>query len=324
MTVLVTGAAGFIGHHVALSLLGRGETVVGVDSVNDYYSTELKEARLARLREHAGFSFHRIDLAERGALAGALAGGPPVRRIVHLAAQAGVRHSLERPFAYVESNVAGHLEVLELCRNLDGLEHLVYASSSSVYGDTGRQPFSVDDRSGRPLSLYAATKLCAEEMGHAYSHLYGLAQTGLRFFTVYGPWGRPDMALYLFAEAIMDGRPIRVFNHGDMRRDFTYIDDIVSGVVAALDSPPPPAPVPHRLYNIGKGRPEPLGRVISLLEDALGREAERVMEPLQPGDVVETWADISAIRRDLGFDPRTPVDVGVPRFAEWYLSYRGA
>ena len=319
MTVLVTGVAGFIGYHTALRLLERGERVVGLDNLNDYYSVALKKARLARLTNRKDFEFHRIDLADPASLA-ALGG---VGRVVHLAAQAGVRHSIDHPFAYVGSNLAGHLAVLELCRRSPSFEHLVYASSSSVYGGNDSLPFSVDDRVDKPVSLYAATKLADEHMSHCYGHLYALPQTGLRFFTAYGPWGRPDMALYIFMEAILEGRPIRVFNRGDMKRDFTFVDDIVTGVVAALDNPPP-AEAPHRLYNVGAGRPEPLTRMIELLEEALGRRAERILEPMQPGDVQETWADIGAIERDLGYAPATPIEDGIPKFVEWYRAYHGA
>ena len=318
MTVLVTGVAGFIGYHTALRLLERGERVVGLDNLNDYYSVALKKARLARLTNRKDFEFHRVDLADPAALA-ALGGAS---RVVHLAAQAGVRHSIDHPFAYVGSNLAGHLAVLELCRRRPSFEHLVYASSSSVYGGNGRIPFSVEDQVDRPVSLYAATKLADEHMSHCYGHLYALPQTGLRFFTAYGPWGRPDMALYIFTKAILEGRPIRVFNRGDMKRDFTFVDDIVTGVVAALDNPPT-ADAPHRLYNIGAGRPEPLTRMIALLENALGRRAERVLEPMQPGDMQETWADIGAIARDLGYAPTTSIDDGIPRFVEWYRAYHG-
>ncbi len=323
MTVLVTGAAGFIGFHTALRLLDRGDEVIGVDSLDPYYSVALKRARLAELERRPGFSFRRVDLGEPGALEGALGPAPAPRRAVHLAAQPGVRYSLENPFAYIRSNVAGHLEIIEFCRRRDGFEHLVYASSSAVYGDARALPLSVDDRSGRPISLYGATKAAGEEMARSYSHLHGLPQTGFRFFTVYGPWGRPDMVPYVFAEAIMAGRPIRVFNRGDMRRDFTFVDDIVSGVLSALDRPPPAAPVPHRVYNLARGESEPLGRVIALLEDALGREAGKTMEPMQPGDMRETWGDIGPAERDLGYAPKTSVDAGVPAFAEWFLAHRG-
>jgi UDP-glucuronate 4-epimerase len=325
MTVLVTGAAGFIGYHVAQALLARGEAVLGVDNLNDYYDPRLKEARLARLRDRPGFRFVRADIQDR-ALKDKLGDLAGLKRVVHLAAQAGVRYSLTNPFAYLDSNLAGHLVMLELCRHLPGFEHLVYASSSSVYGGNVKLPFAVEDRVDNPISLYAATKKANELMSHAYAHLYGVAQTGLRFFTVYGPWGRPDMAMYLFADAIRAGKPIRVFNHGDMKRDFTYIDDIVAGVLAALDRPPRPEPgrAAERVYNLGNHRSEPLLRVIGLIEREMGRVAEKRLEPMQPGDVKETFADIEASTRDLGFVPRVPVDEGVPRFIAWYRGYNGA
>jgi UDP-glucuronate 4-epimerase len=322
MRVLVTGAAGFIGSHVAHALLDRGDTVVGVDDLNDYYDVRLKEARLARLRARLGFDFHRLDLGEPEAVARVL-GPEPFTRAVHLAAQAGVRYSLTHPFAYVRSNLMGHVAVLELCRHRPGFEHLVYASSSSVYGGNTHLPFSELDRVDAPISLYAATKKADELMSHTYAHLFRLPQTGLRFFTVYGPWGRPDMAMWLFTEAILAGRPIRVFNHGQMRRDFTFIDDIVTGVLAALDHPPvddgqrPPA----RVYNIGNNRPEELLHMISVIEQALGCEAQKIFEPMQPGDVEATAADLTEITRDLGFVPTTPIEVGVPRFVAWYKAY---
>jgi len=326
MSNLVTGAAGFIGFHVSRALLDRGERVIGIDNLNDYYRVELKRDRLRDLTDRAGFTFHQVDIADGRALTAALGGGEMPRRVVHLAAQPGVRYSLKNPSAYVQSNLVGHLNILELCRHWDGFEHLVYASSSAVYGGNTKLPFAIEDRVDHPVSLYAATKKADELMSHAYSHLYRLPQTGLRFFTVYGPWGRPDMALWLFTEAILAGRPIRVFNHGDMRRDFTYIDDIVSGVLAALDrAPADPGPpgVPARLYNIGNRQSEPLPRLIQVLEEALGRRAEQILEPMQPGDVKETYADISALERDLGFNPTVPIEVGVPRFVEWYRSYYG-
>ncbi|MHA1113490.1 MAG: NAD-dependent epimerase/dehydratase family protein [Alphaproteobacteria bacterium] len=326
MTILVTGAAGFIGYHLCEKLLARGESVLGVDNVNDYYDVGLKEARLARLDERPGFALARLDIADHEALAELARRTGGVRRVVHLAAQAGVRYSLDHPFAYVRANLVGHMAVLEMCRHLPDFEHLVYASSSSVYGGNTKLPFAVEDRVDTPSSLYAATKRADELMSYSYAHLYRLPQTGLRFFTVYGPWGRPDMALYIFTRAILAGEPIRVFNHGDMMRDFTFIDDIVAGVVAALDSPPPDTPdaPPQRLYNIGNHRSEPLLRLIEVLEDALGRKAETILEPMQPGDVKETFADIAAIQRDLGYRPTTPIDVGVPRFVAWYRDYHGA
>jgi UDP-glucuronate 4-epimerase len=322
MAVLVTGVAGFIGYHVSEALMARGEKVIGIDNVNDYYDVALKEARLARLAPNDSFTFHRIDLADRGALAQAMTAHDDIDRIVHLAAQAGVRYSLEHPFAYVDSNLIGHMTMLELARHLPNCKHMVYASSSSVYGGNTKLPFAVEDRTDGPISLYAATKKANEHMSHCYSHLYGVPQTGLRFFTVYGPWGRPDMALYIFTKAISEGRPIPVFNNGDMRRDFTYIDDIVSGVLASLDNPPSAKNgAPHRVYNIGNHRCEELMRLIEILENALGAKAEIDFKPMQPGDVQETYADISAIQRDTGFAPTTPIDVGVPRFVEWYREY---
>jgi UDP-glucuronate 4-epimerase len=320
MTVLVTGVAGFIGYHVAEALLARGDTVVGIDNVNDYYDVRLKEARLARLRRHNAFTFHREDIAVPTAVDEALTDKTGITRIVHLAAQAGVRYSLTHPFAYAHANILGHLSILELARHLPRLQHMVYASSSSVYGGNVKLPFAVEDRVDHPVSLYAATKKADELISHSYSHLFALPQTGLRFFTVYGPWGRPDMALYLFTEAILAGKPITVFNHGDMKRDFTYIDDIVTGVLASLDRPPS-GPAPHRVYNIGNNRSEPLLRLIEVLERALGKSAVKKFEPMQPGDVKESFADITAIQRDTGFTPTTPIDVGVPRFTAWYKEY---
>ena len=331
MTTLITGAAGFIGFHTAARLLARGERVLGVDNVNDYYSVQLKRDRLSELRRRYGdaFRFIEVDFADQRALLEAL-GDAEFDRIVHLGAQAGVRYSIENPHAYVQSNLVGHVNLLELARRRRSA-HLVYASSSSVYGGNETLPFRVEDRVDHPLSLYAATKKADELMSETYAHLYRLPQTGLRFFTVYGPWGRPDMAMWLFTRAIFAGEPIQVFGEGDMRRDFTYIDDIVTGVVAALDNPPPDDGAekaggsrgPHRLYNIGNNRSEELTRMISLIERACGREANRRLLPMQPGDVRDTYADISAIQRDLGFEPRTRIDEGIPRFVDWYRSYHG-
>lgn len=325
MTILVTGVAGFIGMHVAQALLARGDRVVGIDNLNDYYSVDLKRARLARLT--GDFAFHQVDFADHAALDAAL-DGETFDRIVHLGAQAGVRYSIDNPRAYVQSNLVGHVNVLELART-HGVEHLVYASSSSVYGGNTTLPFRVEDRTDHPVSLYAATKRADELMSETYAHLYRLPQTGLRFFTVYGPWGRPDMALWLFTQAILEGRPIKVFNHGRMQRDFTYIDDIVSGVLAALDHPPaddgtakPGGSIaPHTLYNIGNHRSEELGRMIDVLEVACGRTAIRDYQPMQDGDVPATYADISAIAGDLGYAPTTTIDVGIPAFVEWYRDY---
>ena len=326
MTILVTGAAGFIGYHVTNRLLARGDRVIGIDNLNDYYDVGLKRARLAALQAQSGFSFIQVDISDFEGLKAALAGIGPITGIVHLAAQAGVRYSLTNPHAYLQANLAGHLNMLEIARHADGLEHMVYASSSSVYGGNKDLPFSVDDRVDHPVSLYAATKKADELMSHCYAHLYRTPQTGLRFFTVYGPWGRPDMAMWLFTKAILAGEPIRVFNNGEMSRDFTYIDDIVTGVVASLDNPPADGGEgvpPYRVYNIGNHKAEPLMRMIGLIEDALGRKAEKIMEPMQPGDVPATYADIGAIQRDLGFEPSTPIDVGIPAFIDWYRNYHG-
>ena len=323
MTILVTGAAGFIGFHVSTALLQRGERVLGIDNLNDYYDVALKEARLAELRRLPGFTFHRLELAERGALAALLERHPDTDRVVHLAAQAGVRYSLTNPHSYIGANAQGQLEVLEACRSLPRLKHLVFVSPSSVYGGNTKLPFSVADRVDTPRSLYAATKKAGELMAYCYAHLYRLPTTGLRFFTVYGPWGRPDMAAWIFTKAILAGRPIQVFNHGDMRRDFTFIDDIVAGVVACLDRPPTDSgdEPPYRLYNIGNHRSEELKRFIAVLEQALGRKAIVELAPLQPGDVPATYADITETQRDLGFAPTTPIDEGLPRFVAWYRSY---
>ncbi len=324
MTYLVTGVAGFIGLHVATALLARGETVIGIDNLNDYYSVQLKRDRLARLTDQADFTFHHVDIADAAALGSALAGAR-VRRIVHLAAQAGVRYSLTNPHAYVQSNLVGQVNMLEYARNLDGLASMSYASSSSVYGGNTKLPFAESDRVDSPVSLYAATKKADELMGNVYAHLFRVPLTGLRFFTVYGPWGRPDMAMWLFTRAILAGEPIAVFNHGEMSRDFTYIDDIVAGVLAVTDRPPidDGTTPPHRLYNIGNNHPEPLLKMIAVLEDAIGRKADRRLEPLQPGDVPSTYADISAISADHGFAPTTPIEIGIPRFVDWYRSYHG-
>ena len=329
MATLITGAAGFIGFHLAARLMDRGEAVIGVDNVNDYYSTRLKRDRLADLVRRYGdsFAFLEVDFADQGALQAAV-GDSEFDRIVHLGAQAGVRYSIENPHAYVQSNLVGHINLLELARHRRSA-HLVYASSSSVYGGNDSLPFRVEDRVDHPLSLYAATKKADELMSETYAHLYRLPQTGLRFFTVYGPWGRPDMAMWLFTKAILAGEPIEVFGEGDMRRDFTYVDDIVSGIVAALDSPPPDdgsekaggSRGPHRLYNIGNHRSEELTRMIGLIEQACGRKAQKRLLPMQPGDVRDTFADISAIERDLGFRPTTSIDQGVPKFVGWYRDY---
>ena len=328
MTILVTGAAGFIGYSLSRRLIERGERVVGIDNLNDYYDVSLKQARLAELATLGGdFRFLKVDFADHEELKAALS-DLEFEKIAHLGAQAGVRYSIANPHAYVQANLVGHLNIMEIARHRS-LEHMVYASSSSVYGGNQSLPFRVEDRVDHPLSLYAATKKADELMSETYAHLYRLPLTGLRFFTVYGPWGRPDMAMWLFAKAIFEGRPIQVFNDGDMRRDFTYIDDIVAGVLAALDSPPADdgtskaggSTAPHALYNIGNNRSEDLMRVVELLELATGRKALLDPMPMQPGDVPETCADISAIERDHGFRPATTIDEGVPRFVDWYKSY---
>ncbi|WP_129793610.1 SDR family NAD(P)-dependent oxidoreductase [Sphingosinicella sp. CPCC 101087] len=331
MNILVTGAAGFIGFHVADRLMARGDKVVGLDSVNDYYSVSLKRDRLAELQRRHGdaFRFVEADFADETALENGI-GALDFDRIIHLGAQAGVRYSIENPRAYVQANLVGHLNLLELARHRQS-SHLVYASSSSVYGGNDTLPFRVEDRVDHPLSLYAATKKSDELMSETYAHLYRLPQTGLRFFTVYGPWGRPDMAMWLFTKAILAGEPINVFGEGNMRRDFTYIDDIVTGVVAALDNPPPDdgnekaggSRATHRLYNIGNNRSEELTRMIGLIEASCGRKAEKRLLEMQPGDVRDTYADISAIQRDLGYSPTTTIDEGVPRFVAWYRDYHG-
>ena len=331
MAVLVTGAAGFIGMYVARALLARGDAVVGIDNLNDYYPVPLKEARLAELHQAGGdFSFHRLDFADAELLESRLA-PIAIDRIVHLGAQAGVRYSIENPRAYARANLLGHLNILELARERR-VRHLVYASSSSVYGGNAQLPFSVADRADHPVSLYAATKRADELMSESYAQLYRLPQTGLRFFTVYGPWGRPDMAPWLFTRAILAGEPIRVFNNGRMRRDFTYIDDIVAGVLAALDRPPADDGAekaggnrtPHALYNLGNSRAEALGDVIDTFEKACGVPAIRRMEPMQPGDVPATFADLTETTRDLGFRPRTGIAEGIPRFVDWYRQHGAA
>ncbi|MES3057665.1 NAD-dependent epimerase/dehydratase family protein [Sphingomonas faeni] len=328
MRVLVTGAAGFIGFHVSHHLLERGDTVLGIDSLNEYYEVTLKHARLAELGKVGdGFVFKHVDFSDHVALDAAL-DGEQFDRIVHLGAQAGVRYSIENPRAYLQANLAGHLNMIEVARHRQ-VEHMVYASSSSVYGGNETLPFRVEDRVDHPLSLYAATKKADELMSETYAHLYRIPQTGLRFFTVYGPWGRPDMAMWLFTKAIFEGRPINVFGEGRMRRDFTYIDDIVAGIVACIDNPPVDdgtvkaggSVSPHRIYNIGNNRSEDLGEMISLVEQACGRPAERRLLPMQAGDVRDTFADISAIQRDLAFEPRTAITEGIPRFVQWYRDY---
>jgi UDP-glucuronate 4-epimerase len=334
MKVLVTGAAGFIGSFATQRFLARGDEVVGLDNLNDYYDVNLKRARLARLQRQPGFRFVKLDLAEQGGMA-ALFATEKFQRVVHLGAQAGVRHSLKDPHSYVHSNVVGTLNILEGCRH-NRVEHLVYASTSSVYGASTRMPFSTHEPASHPLSLYAASKRATELMAHNYSALFGLPTTGLRFFTVYGPWGRPDMALFLFTRAILEGKPIEVFNHGHHKRDFTYVEDIVEGVVRATDRIAAPNPNwdsanpdpssschPYRLYNIGSNRPVELLRYIEVLEECLGRKAERQMKPLQPGDVPDTYADVDDLIADVGYKPDTPIEVGVRKFVDWYLEFYG-
>lgn len=331
MRVLVTGVAGFIGFHLARALVARGDRVVGIDNLNDYYAVSLKQDRLAALAAEAGdrFTFHQVDFADMPALDAALA-GEQIDRVVHLGAQAGVRYSIENPHAYVQSNLVGHVNLLEFARHRQ-LDHLVYASSSSVYGGNTKLPFAVEDRSDHPVSLYAATKRADELISESYAHLYRLPQTGLRFFTVYGPWGRPDMMLWIFTQKILAGEPIPVFNQGEMWRDFTHIDDIIAGVLASLDNPPLDDGLekaggsvkPHRLYNIGNSQSEHLMKVVSLLEQACGRKAVIDFQPMQPGDVPATYADIAAISRDLGYAPTTSIESGVPNFVQWYRDYHG-
>lgn len=323
MTIIVTGAAGFVGMHVAERLLARGEQVVGVDVFNDYYDPALKDARAARLAAHAAFRMVRMDVADAEAFAH-LVRETNAKRIVHLAAQAGVRYSLDNPFAYERANLAGHLSVLEAARHADGFEHLVYASSSSVYGDRpgAGEGFTEDDAAAEPVSLYAATKRAGELMSFSYAKLYGLPQTGLRFFTVYGPWGRPDMAYFSFTRKILAGEPIEVYGEGKMARDFTYVDDIVDGIVGALDRPPEGGV--NRILNIGDSRPVGLMDMIATLETALGREAQKIFRPMQPGDVTTTYADVSKLSALTGYSPKVPIEEGLPRFVEWYREFYGA
>ena len=332
MKILVTGAAGFIGAALSIRLLERGDEVIGLDNLNDYYEVSLKEARLARLNGYPRFRFLRVDVSDRAAMEQVFKTEQP-ERVMHLAAQAGVRYSLTHPHAYVDANLVGFMTILEGCRH-NGVEHLVYASSSSVYGANTRMPFSVHDNVDHPVSLYAATKKANELMAHTYSHLYGLPVTGLRFFTVYGPWGRPDMSLFLFTRSILAGQPIEVFNYGHHRRDFTYIDDLVEGVMRVIDVVARPNPAwsgdspdpgtsraPYRLYNIGNNHPVNLLRFIEVLEGCLGRVAEKKLLPLQPGDVPDTYADVKDLVDDVAYRPATPVEVGVERFVNWYKDY---
>ena len=324
MPVLVTGAAGFIGYHVTEALIARGESVTGFDSVNAYYDPALKQARLARLARHGDrFRLVRADLADEGAFAAAL-GASGADRVVHLAAQAGVRHSIEHPGDYIRANLVGHFNVVEACRRHGGIGHLVYASSSSVYGGNDKLPFSVEDKVDQPISLYAATKAADELISHSYAHIHGLPQTGLRFFTVYGPWGRPDMSAYIFTRAIFEGRPITVFNRGQMKRDFTYVDDIVDGVIKVLLYPPAQPPVPPlRIYNLGHHRPVETLLFVRMLEELLGKKAAVELLPPQPGDMTETCADLTRIRKEIGFEPKVPLEEGLRRFVDWFRGYYG-
>ena len=332
MKVLITGSAGFIGSNLALRLLARGDEVVGIDNLNDYYDVELKKARLARTTVHKAYTDVRVDLEDRNGIAKVFEKHRP-DRVINLAAQAGVRYSLENPHAYVDTNLVGFVNILEGCRH-NGIEHLVYASSSSVYGANTKMPFSVHQNVDHPVSLYAASKKANELMAHTYSHLFQLPTTGLRFFTVYGPWGRPDMALFMFTRNILAGKPIDVFNYGKHRRDFTYIEDIVEGVIRILDRIPEPDPdwsgdapdsatskAPYRLYNIGNNQPVELMHYIKVLEDCLGKKAEMNLLPLQPGDVPDTYADVTDLVRDIGYKPATTVEEGIARFVEWYRGY---
>jgi UDP-glucuronate 4-epimerase len=333
--ILVTGAAGFIGFHLTKKLLAKGADVIGIDNLNDYYDVGLKKARLSELETHNthnNFQFYQLDLSDRPGMADLFEQIKP-EKVAHLAAQAGVRYSLTNPHAYVDSNLVGFVNILEGCRH-NNVQHLVFASSSSVYGKNTKMPFSVQDNVDHPVSLYAATKKANELMAHTYSHLYSLPTTGLRFFTVYGPWGRPDMAYFLFTKAILEGKPIKVFNQGRMRRDFTYIDDIVEGIIRVLDHIPQPNPdyssdsgspgssaAPYKIYNIGNNQPVELLRFIEVLEDCLGMKAQKEMLPMQPGDVPATYADIEELSQDVGFKPSTPIEVGLRRFVDWYRSY---
>lgn len=330
--ILVTGVAGFIGFHVTQRLLDRGDQVIGLDNINDYYDVRLKQARLAQLKLRERFTFVKLDLANRQGMRDLFV-EEPIKRVVHLAAQAGVRYSLVNPHAYTESNIEGFLNILEGCRH-SHIEHLVYASSSSVYGGNTHMPFSIHDNVDHPVSLYAASKKANELMAHCYAHLYRLPCTGLRFFTVYGPWGRPDMALFIFTKAILEGKPIEVFNHGKMQRDFTYIDDIVEGIIRTLDHPaaanpawsgekpdPGTSSAPARIYNIGNHQPVELLHFIEVLEQALGKKAEKILLPLQQGDVPATYADVEDLTHDVGFKPSTPIEEGIPRFVKWYREF---
>ncbi len=320
--ILVTGAAGFIGFHVSRHLLKWGHPVLGIDNLNDYYDVKLKKARLAELEDYKEFNFHRVDIAEQNAMQEVWDANPKILHIIHLAAQAGVRYSIENPFAYINSNITGHLVILELCRRRQDFQHLVYASSSSIYGGNTKIPFSTDDRTDNPISLYGATKKSDELMTQAYSNLFKIPATGLRFFTVYGPWGRPDMAAFIFAQNIINDQPIKVFNKGDMQRDFTYIDDIVDGIASALTHQPKHPS--HKVYNLGNNRSEPLMKFINLIEEVLGKKAKLEFEPMQLGDVPKTFADIAQAKNDLGFNPKTTIEEGIPNFIEWLREYNSS
>ena len=322
--LLVTGVAGFVGFHLCQRLLDRGDTIIGIDNLNDYYDVSLKQARLEQLKNRSGFSFKKLDLADREGINQLFAQGN-FEQVAHLAAQAGVRYSLKNPYAYIDSNLVGFLNILEGCRHSQ-IQHLVYASSSSVYGANKKIPFSVEDNVDYPISLYAATKKSNELIAHSYSHLYQIPMTGLRFFTIYGPWGRPDMAMFIFTKAILEEKPIDVFNYGKMQRDFTYIDDIVEGVIRTLDRIPqsgenPQTNAPYKLYNIGNNQPIELLHLIEVLETALGKPAIKNFMPIQPGDVPITYADVDALIQDIDFQPNTSIEVGVQNFVDWYRSY---
>lgn len=325
--ILITGVSGFIGFHTSKTLLENGKIVIGIDNMNDYYDISLKQARLEQLQKYENFVFYEADISHESVMAGIMEKHPDIDGIIHLAAQAGVRYSIEDPYAYEESNLKGHLVMLECARHCKGLKHFVYASSSSVYGGNTKQPFAESDPVNEPVSLYAATKRANEMMTQSYAHLYGFPATGLRFFTVYGTWGRPDMAYFLFTKAIMEGKPITVNNGGEMKRDFTWIDDCVAGIISAFEHPSAAhgkyciGDAPHRLFNIGNNKTEKLTDFIAEIEKALGRSTEKIMAPMAPGDVKETYADISAAQDILGFDPKTPLSIGIPAFTSWYLDF---
>jgi UDP-glucuronate 4-epimerase len=323
MAYLVTGAAGFIGFHCCQALLARGETVIGVDNLNAYYDPTLKNARLEQLSSHRHFTFYPIDIVDKDSMFSLSSKHPTIKIVIHLAAQAGVRHSLTEPFAYSHSNLEGHLVMLEWARHHSALTHFIYASSSSVYGANKKIPFSIEDPVDEPQSLYAATKKAAELMSYSYSHLYQIPTTGLRFFTVYGPWGRPDMSVFLFVKAILEGRPITLFNQGQMSRDFTEISDIIEGILCVIDHKPPSDLPPVKLYNIGHNHPEPLRKLVSLIEESLRLKASILLAPLQPGDVLQTFANIDPMIEDFEFRPKVTLEQGIPRFVSWYKDFYG-